>query len=44
VGETEQRRLVGPVDVVEDDDESAPVGHVPHGLHQVFEHLEAVLG
>lgn len=44
VAEDEQRRLVGPVDVVEDDDQPAPARRGADGLGHVVEDAEPVLG
>jgi hypothetical protein len=40
----EERRLVGPVDVVEDHDQAALVGRAPHRLGHVVQDPEPVLG
>ena len=43
VAEHEERRLVGPMDVVEDHDQSGPLGRAAHRCGHVLEHAEPVL-
>ncbi|HVL98758.1 MAG TPA: hypothetical protein VM324_05665 [Egibacteraceae bacterium] len=44
VGEEPQRRLVRPMDVVEDDEEARPVRRAAQGLGDGVEEAETVLG